>query len=101
MDCASSVASAFGYQGASRSLAFHRRTTRAALIGTSVDRPLVLLRVSPLHAIHHFARLGRDLIEVTSQPAVVDGQLIAINILQDDNVNLVSLKETHLMSESL
>src|SRR5215212_10503562 len=66
---------------------------RIHLLGTSVNRPWALLRASPLHAFHHLLRLRCDLIEVGSQPAVVDGHRFAFDVLQDGEANLISLVE--------
>ena len=66
-----------------------------------MNKPWALLRASPLHTVHQLLRLGGDLIEVHSQPAVVDGHRVAFDVLQDDIVGLISLVLDYLMPGSL
>ena len=72
------------------------RLTRTHLLRASVNRPKELLRASPLHAVYHLLRLGRDLLEIGSQTAIVDGHRLAFHLLQDDRVDPLPLDDLYM-----
>src|SRR5215212_11527968 len=80
---------------------FQYEVRRIILPRRWVSKLWTLLRASPLHTVHQLLRLGGDLIEVHSQPAVVDGHCVAFDVLQDDIVGLISLVLDYLMPGSL
>src|SRR5215212_1268564 len=80
---------------------FQYEVRRIPLPRRWVNKPWALLRASPIHTVYQLLRLGGDLIEVHSQPAVVDGHRVAFDVLQDDIVGLISLVLDYLMPGSL